>query len=252
MSVDDSGVHLNSTGNRSKTPQLTTHPTEDRMDLNWIFGIGTIIATLLGPILAVQAQKYLERVNEARNQKNWIFSTLMATRGARLSGDHVRALNMIDLAFNGGRSNRRKRTETDVLDTWRDYLEHLTSPANEGNVERWVEKQNELLILLLSAMATDLDLRYDRVLLRNGAYLPKGHTDLELEQQRVRKLAIQVLSGEQPLSMNVKDFPVSPEMLDSQLKLQESLSHILSEHGHLNIRIKEDEAETGNAETPST
>ncbi|NBB60002.1 hypothetical protein GVN18_12020 [Pseudomonas sp. ODNR1LW] len=208
------------------------------MDANWIFGIGTIVATLFGPILAVQAQKYLERVSESRNQKNWIFSTLMATRAARLSPDHVRALNMIDLAFNGGRSNRRKATETDVLDTWRDYLEHLTLTVNEGNAERWGEKQQELLVLLLSAMATDLNLRYDRVLLRNGAYIPKGHTDLELDQQRLRHFAIGVLSGQQPISMNVVGFPFSEEMTNSQLKLQDGLSAVLAGQGHLKIRIE--------------
>ncbi|ALI00046.1 hypothetical protein C1Y08_01655 [Pseudomonas sp. FW306-02-F02-AA] len=208
------------------------------MEANWVFGIGTIVATLLGPILAVQAQKYLERVNESRNQKNWIFSTLMATRAARLSPDHVRALNMIDLAFNGGRSNRRKASETDVLDTWRDYLEHLTSTVNEDNAERWVEKQQELLILMLSAMATDLNLRYDRVLLRNGAYIPKGHTDLELDQQKLRHYAIEVLSGQQPISMNVTGFPFSEEMTNSQLKLQEGLFDVLAGQGHLKIRIE--------------
>ncbi|MHC8313334.1 DUF6680 family protein [Pseudomonas sp. GT1P32] len=218
------------------------------MEANWVFGIGTIIATLLGPIFAVQAQKYLERINESRNQKNWIFSTLMATRAARLSPDHVRALNMIDLAFNGGSSRRRKATETDVLDTWRDYLEHLSLTVNEGNSERWVEKQQELLVLMLSAMATDLNLRYDRVLLRNGAYIPKGHTDLELEQQNLRHFAINVLSGKQPISMNVTGFPFSDDMTNSQLKLQAGLLEILSGQGHLNIRVQP----TASGEPPKT
>ncbi|WLH72530.1 hypothetical protein PSH70_21525 [Pseudomonas fluorescens] len=208
------------------------------MEANWIFGIGTIVATLLGPILAVQAQKYLERATASKNQKSWIFSTLMATRAARLSPDHVRALNMIDLAFNGGSSNRRKPTETDVLDTWRDYLEHLSLNVNEENSQRWAEKQQELMVLMLSAMAADLNLRYDRVLLRNGAYIPKGHTDLEIEQQNLRHFAIDVLSGKQPISMNVTGFPFSEDMTNSQLKLQAGLSEILSGQGHLNIRVQ--------------
>ncbi|WP_122242752.1 DUF6680 family protein, partial [Pseudomonas syringae] len=193
------------------------------MEANWIFGVGTIVATLLGPVLAVQAQKYLERAATSKNQKSWIFSTLMATRAARLSPDHVRALNMIDLAFNGGSSSRRKPTETDVLDTWRDYLEHLSIDVNEENSQRWVEKQRELMVLMLSAMAADLNLRYDRVLLRNGAYIPKGHTDLELEQQNLRHFAIEVFSGRQPISMNVAAFPFSENMASSQLELQEKL-----------------------------
>lgn len=208
------------------------------MEVNWAFGIGTIVATLLGPILAVQAQKYLERINESRNQKNWIFSTLMATRAARLSADHVRALNMIDLAFNGGRTRRRKPTETDVLETWRDYLDHLTSTVNDANIDRWIEKQNELLIVMLSAMAADLNLRYDRALLRNGAYIPRGHTDLESEQQKLRHLAIEVLSSKRPLAMDITNFPFSEEVANSQINLQTNLSELLSGENHIKVRIE--------------
>ena len=59
----------------------------------------TILAVILGPILAVQAQKAIERWRERRNRKLWVFKTLMATRGSRLSPNHVQALNMIDLEF---------------------------------------------------------------------------------------------------------------------------------------------------------
>jgi hypothetical protein len=207
------------------------------MESGWVFGLGTIFATLLGPILAVQVQKYLEKNGEERRQKMWIFSTLMATRGATLAADHVRALNMIDLAFNGGRLRQRGKTETDVLDAWREYLDHLNTSYSEANVARWLEKKQELLVLLLSTMAADLDLRYDRVLLRNGAYMPKGHSDLENEQHLLRQLALKVLSGEQPLRMNVTDFPFSPDLVESQQRLQEALASALSQHGYVNVRV---------------
>lgn len=144
---------------------------------------------------------------------------------------------MIDLAFNGGRSRKRGKTETDVLDAWREYLDHLNTPYNEANVARWVEKKQELLVLLLSSMAADLDLRYDRVLLRNGAYMPKGHSDLENEQYLLRQLALKVLSGEQPLRMNVTDFPFSADLIESQRRLQDALASALSEHGYVNVRV---------------
>ncbi len=152
-----------------------------------IIGLSTVFATLIGPVLAVQAQKFLENRRGLRNQKMHIFSTLMATRAARISPNHVQALNMIDLAFNGG-SRSRRRSETDVLDAWRDYLDHLNSPGADN--ERWHDRQGELFIALLSSMAHDLGLRYDRVLLRNGAYLPQGHSDQEEDQHRARKLLL--------------------------------------------------------------
>jgi hypothetical protein len=87
-------------------------------------------------------------------------------------------------------------------------------------------------------MASDLDLRYDRVLLRDGAYMPKGYADLENDQYLLRKLTIKVLSGEQPVSMKITDFPVNEDLLVSQQKLQEALTRTLSDQGQLNVRVQ--------------
>ena len=59
----------------------------------------TISAIIIGPILAVQVQKLIERYKEKNDRKLNIFKTLMATRGARVSFEHVRALNMIDTEY---------------------------------------------------------------------------------------------------------------------------------------------------------
>ncbi|MER1680562.1 hypothetical protein KC846_19100, partial [Enterobacter hormaechei] len=68
--------------------------------MNWALAIATIFATLISPLLAVRVQKIIEKSTEKRNIKINIFTELMATRSAeaRLSNEHVRALNMIDLA----------------------------------------------------------------------------------------------------------------------------------------------------------
>lgn len=204
----------------------------------WI-GLSTVFATLLGPILAVQAQKFLEGRRSLKDQKMRIFTILMATRAARLSQDHVQALNMIDLAFAGGARTRR-RSETEVLEAWRDYLDHLTSQVGPQNFERWNEKQRDGLITLLSTMAADLGLRYDKVLLRNGAYIPKGHTDVESEQNQLRQLAIQVMSGEQPLSMKVTDFPYDPDLAQTQLDLQKGIADVLTGEQSIRVRVAPD------------
>ncbi|WP_373426698.1 DUF6680 family protein [Neorhizobium galegae] len=60
-----------------------------------------ILATLAGPILAIQVQKFLERGRENRNRRLQIFRTLMATRAASVSPAHVEALNSIALEFYG-------------------------------------------------------------------------------------------------------------------------------------------------------
>ena len=49
-----------------------------------------IIATLGGPIFAVQAQTFLERRRAAAARRLDVFRALMATRGARLSHPTLR------------------------------------------------------------------------------------------------------------------------------------------------------------------
>ena len=66
---------------------------------DWI----TVIAVIAGPILAVQAQKFVESFREKKQRRSAIFKTLMSTRAERLHREHVQALNMIDIEFYGRR-----------------------------------------------------------------------------------------------------------------------------------------------------
>src|SRR5258708_29650788 len=60
-----------------------------------------VLATIAGPVVAVQAQKFIERAREKREGRRRLFYALMGTRAARVAPGHVRALNMIDLEFYG-------------------------------------------------------------------------------------------------------------------------------------------------------
>ena len=76
-----------------------------------------ILAVLLAPFLAVYVQKKIETWKSQRDTKLWIFKTLMATRGATLSPQHVQALNMIDLEFSG-KDKKKKRLNLSGKSTW--------------------------------------------------------------------------------------------------------------------------------------
>jgi hypothetical protein len=70
-----------------------------------------IVATLVGPIVAVQVTRHLDKQKETRDRKLIIFKTLMATRQYNLSMEHVQSLNSIDLEFSS-----KKKSEKDVID----------------------------------------------------------------------------------------------------------------------------------------
>lgn len=110
---------------------------------DWII----VAATLLGPILAVQAQKAVESFRERRSRKARVFSQLMATRAARVSPEHVQALNMIDIVFFGDRTvgvRHRSKSEQAVLDSWREYHDHLGVKAEGEGLRLWNVRSDEL------------------------------------------------------------------------------------------------------------
>jgi hypothetical protein len=201
-----------------------------------------IVAALLGPILAVQAQKAVEGLRERRGRKLWVFHNLMATRAGRLSADHVQALNMIDLAFYGSRIfgiSRRSRSEQAVIDAWREYHDHLGDKFDEESFAMWNTKGDELFINLLFAIAKDVGFKFDRVQLKKGSYTPIAHGNLEYEQNAIRKLALKLLSGESSLKMDVASFPIDDEALKTQLELQRKLAAALDGDGALRVEVKQ-------------
>lgn len=203
-----------------------------------------IAATIAGPILAVQAQKWIERLRERRARKLWVFQQLMATRAARVSTDHVQALNMIDLVFYGSYSfgiHRRSKTERVVIDAWREYLDHLGTKADEAAMAVWSAQNDELFTNLLFAISKDVRYKFDRVQLKKGVYAPRAHGDLELEQNLIRRLLLKLLSGENSLKMDVTNFPINEEALKAQVGLQTALSDALTGKGTLNVTVKRDE-----------
>lgn len=179
------------------------------MDVNvWIIAF----ATVAGPILAVQAQKALERILERRRRKQSLFETLMATRANRVSTQHVEALNMIDLTFDGthpfGIRRLRKRTserERAVLAKWRIYLSHLDDVPGENATEAarllWGSGTDSKFLDVLEAIAGDVGYAFDRVQVAKGFYSPKAHGDQFLQDYAVRQWLYEIATNKRPLNV---------------------------------------------------
>ena len=177
-----------------------------------------VFATILGPILAVQAQKAVETFRERRSRKAQVFTQLMATRAARVSPEHVRALNLVDIVFYGGNSifgiRHRSRKEQAVLDAWKEYHDHLNQGvAAEGEgVRMWNIRREEIFTNLIFAMSQDAGYTFDRVQLKRGAYSPVAHENLENEERALRQAVIGGLTGEIPMKMNIVGMPANEEV----------------------------------------
>lgn len=207
----------------------------------------TIPAIIIGPILAVQAQKFVEKIKETHQRKASIFFALMATRAIslRTAPEHVRALNMIDLSF-GHQSKidlsfgQRAKKEKPVVDAWSNYLDHLSQSIDqktEAEMAVLAERSNELFTELLYAMSVALGYNFTKVHLKRAVYYPRAHSDAELVQGYIRDSLIKILSGQQPIPITVAGLPVSQEALDQQQKIQDAIFNALSGKGALQVIV---------------
>lgn len=169
-----------------------------------------ILAVIAGPVLAVQAQKYIESIKEARNRKLGIFHTLMSTRATRLAQDHVAALNMIDIEFYGKtRFGKRSQSsgEKKITNAWKVYNDHLNNKPSDDRLDAWLEKGDELFTSMLYALAQHLGYEFDEVQLKRDCYRPIAHGNIENEQHRLRQGLVDVLDGKKSIPMAVTYLP---------------------------------------------
>lgn len=213
-----------------------------------------ISATVLGPILAVQAQKAVEAFREGRLRKTRVFEQLMATRASRVAPEHVRALNMIDLVFYGERIlgiPKRSGKEQRVLDSWKEYLDHLNNKDPEEQIMLWAAKGDELFTNLLYAMAEDIGLKFDRVQLKRGAYSPIAHGELEAEQADLRKATLSLVEGKHALKMNVVGFPFDADAVQANKQAIQNLGNAL-QTGILQVEVVASEGKEKKAMSSKT
>jgi hypothetical protein len=156
-----------------------------------------ILATLVGPILAVQAQKFLERSREGRLRRLSIFRTLMATRANVLSASHVEALNAIAIEFYG-----TKPAFKAVVDAWKDYLDHLNKDTME--IAIWDQKRRDLFVELISHMAPTVGYKFSKLEINNEIYFPKAHGQLEVEQQVIREGMLRIFTGQSSIPVDIR------------------------------------------------
>lgn len=157
-----------------------------------------LLAIILGPILAVQIQKLLERQKEEKQRKLDVFKTLMATRGNVLSHYHVEALNRIDLEFSGNDKYEA------VISAWKEYFDNLSIKLETNEqIAVWTNNNVELLANLLFEMGKVLGYNFDRALIKRNWYSPVAHAKIEKEQELIRNGILDLLNGEFPLQMQI-------------------------------------------------
>ena len=157
-------------------------------------------ATLLGPILAVQIQKLLDRGRERDRARRGIFHALMRTRADPLSDAHVNALNAVPIEFYG---------QTEVNVAFNALINHTyTGPQDTP----WVVRRNDLLMELLHKMALSLNLQFTLDQLKREFYRPQWQNTVQGDLSIIRGQLAKLLNGDISLPLEIKKMPGDPEV----------------------------------------
>jgi len=184
--------------------------------------VAIIVATVADPILAVQAQKLVERRRAIIDRRNAIFRVLMATRAATLSPGHVEALNAVPVEFYGTMGKLKQ-----INEAWKVYLDHHTQDAPA--TDAWMQKRVDLFQDLLHLISQYLGYKFTRSQLARDIYSPRAHGELESEQTIIRQGLAKLFKGEAVLPMAVTEFPATAddETLATQAAIQRALLEVL-------------------------
>lgn len=153
--------------------------------------MATLVAVLVGPVLAVLVTRLIDERRASRQRKLDIFKTLMRTRKLPVHIDHVGALNLVEIEF---------IDQPNVIKSWKAYLSNLSeefpSIENKDRFDAAGKKRDSLLTKLLSEIAKSLRMEVEQIDILEGNYVPQGWFDDEWQQRQLHKHLTAVLKGE--------------------------------------------------------
>jgi len=150
-----------------------------------------IIAILLSPIIAVLVTSYLQSYKEKRNQKLFIFNTLISTRHSPINNEIVRALNMNDVVFCNDKNVRR---------LWREYYDILNTPGFNNTTAK--TKNLELITEMAKVIGYGKEISaidVDRV------YYPVGLGEYNRRSEEISNELLRVLRASGGLQVTTKN-----------------------------------------------
>lgn len=154
-----------------------------------------VIATFLGPVLAVFTTRTIDNLRQRKERKMEVFRALMRSRRNTLSPEYVAALNMVELEF-AGRDN--------VLRPFKTLFDHYQTQPQPND---WQDRLRSLIARLLFAMAKDLGYEMEQLDVMEGGYLPSGWNAMENDRNAVLSAMAKVARGEAAIPVVMVPFP---------------------------------------------
>jgi hypothetical protein len=161
----------------------------------------TLAAIILGPILAVATQLWIQARKSKRDTKLWVFNMLMGHRATPVNANFVQAFNLIDTVFYDNWEVRDKREEC---------LAIVTNAAGHNLTPQDAERLKDLVAEMLSKMGSELGYDFDHTEIKDTGYYPVAFENVEAATAALKEKSLAVLEGKASISVVIKDVPVPP------------------------------------------
>ncbi|MHB8542024.1 MAG: DUF6680 family protein [Candidatus Acidiferrales bacterium] len=148
----------------------------------------TITAIVLGPILAVAMQLAMQARKAKRDQKLWVFNTLMGLRATIVNETFVQAFNLVDVVFYKHPDIRKKRQQ---------FLSVTDGAAGRELTAQELDRCKDLVAEMLAKIGRELGFVFDHSEIKNTGYYPAGLAKLPTA-------ALAVLEGGASLGVVIK------------------------------------------------
>ncbi|MBO6579051.1 MAG: hypothetical protein JJ871_11855 [Thalassospira sp.] len=158
--------------------------------------IATLIAVLVGPILAVVVSRFIDAEREHSNRKWMIFRSLMSARRNQLSHEFVASLNLVEVEF-----HKEKR----VTEKLQEFIKVFDrdEPNNNAGWERFVSDRDTKLTQLLTEIAKSLGVNIEVIDIMKGGYTPRGWSNNEQLNQDTKIALLELIRGNRSLPVHV-------------------------------------------------
>lgn len=141
-----------------------------------------IIAILAAPIVSVWIAQKLQDRDKKRQDKMYIFRTLMTDRIYGWTPQSVNALNIIDIVFSD---------DSEVRKQWKKYYDKLcVENPTETDLKKIQNSRDKLLETMAVSLGYKDNISWETI---QNPYIPKGMTDAMNQQQQFQNSQLEVM-----------------------------------------------------------
>jgi len=170
---------------------------------DWI----TVAALVLGPVLALFAQRGLDLLRERKKKRLDIYLTVMSMRALWIHPDSLKAHNLIDTIFDA-------KGDKPIRDAWSAVIAHVTTrrPQDDEGAARWDSRLVDLRVDLYQVMGKAVGYNHTVDYIKTQIYAPEYHATAEMEWLQIRKQLAKAITDHGIKVVVTESAPLAPQL----------------------------------------